>query len=138
MGQTKKQVGSSKSVESKKKRKQSPKARLKFPLTGEGTIHFATQMHAMLNEALTASDEFELEISQIAKLDLSFIQLLLALGKSSQNGQKKIFLSAPPADHQIYKVTKLSGFETEKKRKWFGLTVTKNRKAQNEQEDSNC
>ena len=63
-------------------------------LTGDLTIYRAFELKATLLDALAASDELELDLSQVNEIDTAGLQLLLLLKKEAQRAGKRAVIVA--------------------------------------------
>ena len=59
-------------------------------LTGDLTIYRAFELKATLLDALAASDELELDLSQVGEMDSAGLQLLILLKKEAQHAGKPV------------------------------------------------
>lgn len=90
-------------------RKKANVTRIEFD--GPATVRKADALHAKLSEALSQSDQIEIDTTATTEVDLSFVQLVLAARKSALAAGKRLTLSAP-ADGAMRDTLVLGGFLT--------------------------
>ncbi len=80
---------------------------------GEFTIYHAAELMPMLFDALTQSDEIEIDLSAVAEIDTSGVQLLMLMKREAVAAGKSLKLSShSPAVLEVFEVMGLGG--------WFG------------------
>lgn len=65
-----------------------------LPLTQDLTIYHALEQKNVLLDALSTTDDLELDLSQVGEIDTAGLQLLILLKKEAQRAGKRVAIVA--------------------------------------------
>ncbi|CAN5886038.1 STAS domain-containing protein [soil metagenome] len=79
-------------------------------IEGEFTIYRASELHAVLKEAIAAGGDLEIDLAGVSEIDSAGVQLLMAAKKSAAAAQRELRLVGhSPAVLEVFEALDLAG-----------------------------
>lgn len=100
-------------------------------LQGEIGLEQAKTVHQALVQALAQTSHLLIDLSQVATVDLTFVQLLLAARRSAAEQGKTLCLLAPGPGPIVQQTAAAAGFPMTR-HEWLGLPIVEEKECRNE------
>lgn len=79
-------------------------------IDGEFTIYRASELHAVLKDALAAGGDLEIDLAGVSEMDSAGVQLLMAAKKTAAASQREMRLVGhSPAVLEVFEALDLAG-----------------------------